>query len=72
MSRPIKEGDIVTAIFYTDCEELIKNAEVLSMPADTGDMIYLKTESGAIHSINSNCSSFSGLVKKSNKETADA
>lgn len=61
MSRPMKEGDIVDAHYV---EQVIRQVEILSMPAATGDMLYLKEESGTIHAINTACSSFEGLVKE--------
>ncbi len=62
MSRPIETGNLVIVI-YTNRPPI--KGRVLSMPADTGDLIYITDIDGnefkAIMGINPNCSYFESI-----------
>lgn len=62
MSRPIKEGDEVT-VFWGEHYRSLKGV-VLSMPCDTGDLLYVEDEQGAVHGINTSGSVFERVIKQ--------
>ena len=66
MLMTIKKGDKVKAYWNSTTGAGLAEleGEVLHMPSDTGDMIYLKDKDGNTHAINPNSSSFEGLVKE--------
>lgn len=66
MPMPIEKGDKVTAMWSTAVKisAVTLEGEVLHMPSDTGDMIYLKDKDGNTHAINPSSSSFEGLFKE--------
>lgn len=59
MTRPIKEGDIVTVLWTNGSMD--KNVKILHMPSDTGDMLYIEKDDD-IYGINTNSSIFQGLA----------
>jgi len=61
MSRPIKEGDIVDVCWQDD--SILKAAEILHMPADTGDLMYVKFNDN-IYGVNTSATAFDCIVKK--------
>ena len=61
MSRPIKEGDIVT-VWWAD-EGNLKNAIVLNTPSDVGDLWYFEAED-KIWAVNPISSNFDCIVKE--------
>lgn len=66
MPMPIQQGDKVKAYWNATTGEghAELEGEVLYMPSDTGDMIYLKDKDGNTHAINPSSSSFEGLFKE--------
>jgi hypothetical protein len=62
MSRPIKDGDTITIYWVHDTAW--HDVEVLSMPADTGDLLYIRTKSGKVHGISTNSSEFCYISKE--------
>ena len=63
MSRPIRRGDWIRVVFAPmEGGSNDFKAIVLSMPADTGDLIYVKDEANQIHAINPASTSFERLV----------
>jgi len=61
MSRPIKEGDTIS-ITWVNSDGSTENAEVLYMPQDTGDLMYIKTQEGKTIGINTNCSNLEAVI----------
>lgn len=60
--RPIQEGDIVD-VFWAEGENLLK-VKILSMPSQTGDLMYVEKD-GDIYGINTSGSSFDSILKRS-------
>jgi hypothetical protein len=46
-----------------DGEQPISEVQIISMPSDTGDLLYFKTESGEIVGQNTMSSNFDGIIK---------
>lgn len=62
MSRPIKEGDTIRAFWGSDAHRYDEMVGVVqSMPAATGDFLYLKTEKGELFAINTSSNTLEGL-----------
>ena len=60
-TRPIAEGDIVNVYFANG--DRLKNAKVVHMPVDTGDLWYFETSNGIIVGQNPGSSNFDYITK---------
>lgn len=58
--RTIKEGDKVTVVWSSE-KTLV--GTIKHMPSNTGDLMYVTTESGTEYAINTNSSSFDCIYK---------
>jgi hypothetical protein len=62
MTRPIEAGDTISVVWGIGGEW--HSVTVVSMPADTGDLLYVHDEQGRVYGINTNAADLCWIVKK--------
>ena len=66
MAMPIEKGDKVRLYFNSNVGHSMAwiVGEVLHMPSDTGDLIYIKDENGNTQGFNPNSAGFDSIFKE--------